>query len=196
MKIKIGFFALLLLLSIWMTHSYAMFATLLAATLHELGHIIAAHFSHIDFQELKLGLFGAGFAIPSGKQISYPKEILISAAGPVVNLILVLPFLIYGKLPENEFYSAFLLSCLLLGCLNLLPIKDFDGGRIFRCLLCLVLSETKTYHILNITSFFCVFTLWICSVYLLMKFSSSLSLFIFSCQLFCKIIEKEHLTVL
>jgi membrane-associated protease RseP (regulator of RpoE activity) len=78
-----------------------------------------------------------------------------------------------------------------LGILNLLPIREFDGGRILGALLCRVGSQRAAQKTVNALSFFCVFTLWSFSVYLLLRFAASLSLFVFSISLFFKLFIRE-----
>jgi hypothetical protein len=46
---------------------------------------------------------------------------------------------------------------------------------------------------MSIISFIFIFTLWCISVYLLLKISASLSMFIFSVSIFCKIFLPEEI---
>lgn len=189
MKIKIGFFAILLLLTVWFDRSWQAVATLCAAAVHEAGHLLAGALCRIRFRELRLGLFGAGFLISEQSLPTYRQEILISAAGPAVNFALAIPYLLSGSLPGNALYREFILSCLILGGVNLLPIRDFDGGRILHSLLSLLFSPRAADRILSFTSAVCIFSLWVFSVYLLLRYTRSLSLFVFACQLFFRMIQ-------
>ena len=183
-KIKLSFSGAIMIIALFLTHSYISIAALLAAALHELGHIIAAKICHIPLGELKLGIFGAALT-PRSLLCSYKKEIMLCIAGPLVNLISAL--LLFLLFDLNEFLSLFISASLFLGILNLLPIYDFDGGRILFCLLSAKLSPKLTFQIIKAISFILIFTLWSLSVYLLLRLSSSLSLFIFSLSLFAKI---------
>jgi len=186
MKVKIGFLWILMLLCLLSNNFSIALPALLAATLHELGHIGMAKLCRISLGELKLGIFGAGLS-PS-QSISYPQEILLCVAGPAINFLTVF-FLRAIGYSNTAFGGTLVLSSLALGSLNLLPIRGFDGGRIFGAFLCLIRSPTFSERVISILSYGLVFLLWSFSLYLLLRTSNSLSLFIFSLALFCKLFE-------
>lgn len=185
LRIKISFFGALMIAALFFTHSYISIAALIASLLHELGHIFAAKVCKIPLKELKLGIFGAALK-PSKAFISYKQEIILSLSGPLVNLVCAIPLLIFFK-NSHEFLRLFIETSLFLGILNLLPITDFDGGRILYCLIAYKISPQFALRSIKILSFSLVFILWTLSVYLLIKLASSLSLFIFSLSLFSKL---------
>lgn len=185
LKIRVSFFAILMLLVLVLSHSYISLAALIAAALHELGHIVAARICKAPLDELKLGIFGA--SLFTKKEIgSYKDELTIALAGPAVNLICAAFIMLFGK-STGEFGQMFLAGSLFLGILNLLPITDFDGGRVLFCLVALKYSLNSARSLLRISSFLLIFVLWSLSVYLILRLGASLSLFVFSASLFCKI---------
>ena len=184
MKLKIGFFAILLGLSLLLSHSLFSLAALLAALTHELGHIITARILNIHLHECKVGLFGVGL-FPEESFFSYRQEILLCISGPFVNLLF--GAIVLSATESSLFWQYFAFSSLSLGILNLLPIRDFDGGRILSAVLSQRVSPHVTHRCLTLLSFLCVLFLWTLSVYLLLRAASSLSLFIFSLSLFCRI---------
>jgi Zn-dependent protease len=100
---------------------------LLAASLllHEMGHMLAAILLRVPVREFGMSLTGAynrrAYAGCSRD------EILISAAGPLVNLFLVFPLLHIPVIGMN------LAICNLGLCVaNLLPLPSSDGLRILR----------------------------------------------------------------
>jgi Zn-dependent protease len=95
--------------------------------LHEVGHMLAAIMLGIPVREFGLCLSGAyNRRACSGRRRD---EILISAAGPLVNLCLVLPLLFLPVI------GAKLALCNLLLCVvNLLPLPSSDGLRILRAM--------------------------------------------------------------
>jgi len=101
--------------------------TLLVASLlmHEVGHMIAASALGVPVREFGLRLGGAY------NRRAYATcrrdEILISAAGPLMNLCVALPLLL---LPKVGFQLA--LGNLALCVVNLLPLPSSDGLRIVR----------------------------------------------------------------
>ena len=185
MKLKVSLFFVIMLISLIISRSYLSLCALLAAALHELGHIAVAKLRSIPLSELRLGIFGASLTtdIPF---CSYKNEIFLASAGPLANIAsFLLAFTIRSFLGElGEF---FLVSSLFLAILNLLPIDDLDGGRILKCVLLYNTSPKVSYTVCKALSFSTVFCLWVLSVYLLLRLAASLSLFIFSLALFCKI---------
>ena len=188
MKLKIGFFAIMLLLSLLYTPSVLSLCAILAAVLHELGHIGAAWISGIRLRECQVGIYGAGL-VPDGDVYSYGKEIFLCLCGPLVNLICASVGVWFV---QGAFGESFLFASLALGLLNLLPVKGFDGGRILAAFLLRFCSARTVECVTAVLSFLCVFLLWCCSVYLLLRFVASLSLFIFSLSLFCRIFLSDQ----
>ena len=191
MKIKVKCFAIMLFLSLLISYSYFALCVLLAVFFHELGHILAARYLKINFSELKLDIFGASLS-PVSNDFSYKDEIFLCICGPLSNVItsfLALPILLLLK---HDSVAYFILASLTLAFLNLLPIRSFDGGRIFSALLCLM-TDTRISHIItSAISFIFILLLWMISVYLLLIARSNLSLFVFSISLFIKIFVKEN----
>ena len=191
MKIKVSFFFLLMLASLLLSHAYLSLAAFISAAIHELGHILAARKCSISLGEMRLGIFGAQIT-PKTSLCSYKNEILLAIAGPLANLLTATLLLLLCNESEG-FWGMLFQTSLFLGILNLLPIDDFDGGRILRCSLLLFFSPQRVSSILQVISFILVLSLWIFSVYLLLRASASLSLFTFSLSLFCKTFLKQKI---
>lgn len=104
----------------------ALGAALVASLLlHEMGHMLAAIMLRVPVREFGLCLKGAynrrAYA-SRGRD-----EVLISAAGPLMNLLLVLPLLYIPLIGTH------LALCNLVICIgNLLPLPSSDGMRILR----------------------------------------------------------------
>lgn len=185
MKIKIGFFTIFMFFAMIATHSLYALGGLLAAFLHEIGHILMGKLLHVRFCSLTLSPLGAALK-PQDGMGSYGSEMLIATAGPAVNLLSSAVLLAIGNL-SSPFLIFFMMSSIALAFLNLLPIRGFDGGRIFVCLLSLTPCRNVAEPLLSFLSFVSLFTLWSFSVYLLLRVCASLSLFVFSCTLFMRI---------
>ena len=156
-------------------------ACLLAACVHEIGHIAAAKILSIDLSHMKLDVLGARLTT-AGRLCSYPALICLCLAGPFINVIFFLLTLPYCE--ASEWIMQFCLSNLSLCLLNLIPIEGFDGGRIVNGLLCSIFKLTTAEKLCSFLSFCCLLCMWLFSVWLILKTSSSLTLFVFSCCLF------------
>lgn len=192
MKIKVSFFTIMLMLSLILSASYYSAIPLLSAALHESGHIIAARSRGVSLDKFDIGIFGAKLSI-NNALCSYVDEIIICAAGPAVNLISADIALILREILnfKNVAMDIFILSSLSLAAVNLLPIKTFDGGRILCAAISNFSTPQKAEKTIDVLSFFLLFILWSISVYLILKTSASLSLFVFSAYLFVSIFTRS-----
>ena len=193
MKIKVGCFAIMLFLALFISHSYFALASLAAIILHECGHIFAAKTMKIKMSECKIDIFGAALT-PLSNDFSYKDEIFLCICGPAANILTALAVFPYCLFTQNKVTLYFILASFSLALLNLIPIKGFDGGRIFFSLLCLLSDIDVAEKVLSAVSFICILILWIMSVYFLLMARSNLSLFVFSISLFVKIFLKENKT--
>ena len=116
--------------------------------LHELGHKLVAQrygcfaefrsFDQMLILAILMSFFGFVFVAPGAVMISGPvgkrRNGMISAAGPIVNIILALSFLLLfymslgGFLSIIAFYGFFINSWLAL--FNMLPFWNFDGKKV------------------------------------------------------------------
>ena len=108
--------------------------------LHELGHSVVARRYGIPILDITLFPFG-GMARTLGMPRRPGQELLISLAGPAVNLVLALLILPpRAALPggwAGALLDTLLLANLMLAGFNLLPAFPLDGGRVLRALLSL-----------------------------------------------------------
>ena len=101
-------------------------ALLSAALCHELAHVLTLHALHTPPRRLTLSATGADLYVPDLHRLSYGGELLAVAAGPVCNLLLW----VLLSLLSVDALAVFAGANLLLGALNLLPVRPMDGGRI------------------------------------------------------------------
>ena len=183
MKIKVRFVTFLCACLLLIARPRAFPALLLSVTLHEVGHILTARLLGLRFSSLTLSPMGAAL-MPLGGMGGYREEILVALAGPAVNL---LSAILLPKPSQNSFLDVFVTSSKFLGLLNLLPIRSFDGGRILLCTFSHTGKPRCGERILAASSFLFRFLFWTFSAYLLLRVGASLSLFVFSCSLFCRL---------
>lgn len=180
-KFKVGFFAVLMLVTLMFTSAEYFPALICSVTIHELGHIIAAKMRNIRLSEMKLGIFGASL-YTQNQLFSYSDEIFLCIGGPLANILSVVVCLSVGR--TN---SLFFLSSIALGVLNMLPINGFDGGRILSAFLSIHFSPKTAVTISKTVSFAILFSMWCISVYFLLRSNATMTMFIFSIFMFAKI---------
>ncbi len=164
----------------------------MAALLHEGGHILAAWTVGVPVGRLRLDLFGARMSL-SGL-LSYRREFFIAAAGPLSNLIssaLAFPVWHHAGKPTDGGITLFLVASFGLAVINLLPVRSLDGGRMLRCLLAHTISERAADGILTVTTAFFLGTLWLLSVYALLRIGEMMTLFAFSLSLLIRMMGDE-----
>ncbi len=97
---------------------------LLAAALHEAGHLLALGLLGIPVHRIELRASGA---VIRAELRGEPREAWAILAGPAVNLVLA------GAC--FRLWPLFSFCCLALGLFNLLPVPALDGGRLCALLL-------------------------------------------------------------
>ena len=125
--VSFSFFFVIALVTICSaTQTEKLLLTLVSCALHELGHLILMTAFGSSPQEIVV--YGGGIRItPDNKQLSKSHDIAVLFAGPAVNFALCL--LTY--LTNGGFFCQ---VNFLLGALNLMPFRYFDGGRILALL--------------------------------------------------------------
>ena len=165
---------------------------LLAVGLHEAGHLTVALLCHVPMDGFRATSFEARIRL-TGESVSYRKEACICLAGPFANVLTAsLLYPVGGRILQTDPLSFFCTVSIALAILNLLPISDFDGGRILYCLISPLLDPNIASALCRICSFFSLFFLWSISVYVLLRTGGNFSLFFFSVSLFSKIIANDH----
>jgi len=120
-------------------------STLLAAVIHELGHMAVLFILGKDFSFPRA--VASGFRIKTSVKLSYKEEVAVAIGGPLSNIVLFLFFIT----PFPEFAIINLITALS----NLLPMKDFDGYRILSASLSLFGSASISDKIMpHVTVFF------------------------------------------
>lgn len=144
-QISVPFLCALILFLIWDPTGLGD-QMVLAAVLHEAGHLLAMACLGKRPQRIVFGGFGVRIETPPGVQVAYGKEALIYAAGPVVNLLLAAAF---------SACPAVWRTHLVLGLFNLLPMGVLDGGQILRCVLQQRMEMDRADFWMKACSFFC-----------------------------------------
>lgn len=106
-------------------------AALLSITLHELGHLVLAHFCGCGINCVKATPVGLSISI-SDEGITGENAIKIYCAGPLVNLLLFAAAFSVNSIfnIRHKFIVLFAATNLFLALFNLIPAYPLDGGRI------------------------------------------------------------------
>lgn len=157
--------------------------TIFAALLHECGHLLAARLLGVPLRSLSLDFLGARLSV-SGRLLSYGEEWLLAASGPLFSLVGAVLGALFWR--SSSFFVSFSCASLLLGFLNLLPIRSFDGGRMLECFLLSVAGPEVSRRVLRATSFFCLSLCFAGGTYFLLRAGEGAAFFFFSASLFSR----------
>ena len=99
-------------------------ALLAAALCHEAAHLAALRWFRVPVRRVSLTARGIEIEAPIQTRLSYGREMLAVAAGPLCNLLLAL---VSARLWGWYLFAG---ASFLLGAFNLLPSPALDGGRL------------------------------------------------------------------
>lgn len=156
---------------------FTLLVPLLAALLHELGHIAVMLCCNIGIRRINLSLFGAEISGADIGSAGRAAQIAVYAAGAAANLVC-------GLVAECFGFGFFAGCSYALAAVNLLPIQTLDGG----CIVAAMLSDCKYGHIIiRLFSGLSLFLLWLAASYLLLLSGGNLSLLMLIVYLFVTI---------
>ena len=128
-------FWLLILLAAIVSPLTIVLSILLAAALHECGHLLALRAFHVPIEGVRLSAFGAVLHARGAQRLSYGRELVVTLAGCGMNLVcgvLTAWFSLHYVWVEGfVFAGAHILLC----AFNLLPIPPLDGFHVVNDLL-------------------------------------------------------------
>ena len=191
--LPIAFWVLLML---GFNSAYAAILTILAALIHEGGHLIfSLSFSHKRSSLIKSDL--SGFRIRT-RYLSYKEELITAIGGPIANLAAGLLFFIipFGK-GFKEYATTFGILNIMTMISNLLPIEGYDGYKAISAISNLVFGDNlKTDVILYWVSFIFSCVMTFLSLYLMLRIGEGYWIFaVFFSVTLSTIIRKQNNTI-
>ena len=125
-----------------------------AVLLHELAHARCASKLGYVLNEFRLMPYGAAL-IGESEDADWRDECLIAAAGPLLNVILLIFCIaLWWIEPKTYFFTEnFAYACLSIAAVNLLPVYPLDGGRIVLALLSRKHNRVAAYKKLRICGY-------------------------------------------
>ncbi len=151
-------------------------AGICAAFFHEAGHIAAILLCGRRIISVRLSVFGAEIRQDSDGSEGLKKDIAVSLAGPLMNLLLSLVF--WGI--SGSLLFPFAVANLALAFVNLVPAEPLDGGQALYAFLCLHINENTALRVLEWVSFFVLVPLGLCGFLLVFRSVYNFSLLFFS----------------
>ncbi|MDR0914538.1 MAG: hypothetical protein LBM65_05185 [Oscillospiraceae bacterium] len=123
--LAVAFFTLVLLLDTAGRFSFC----ILAVLVHELGHLAAMLLLKTPPKSVAYRLFEIVIEDPDRGSRTYRQNMLITLAGPCVNLITAVVCTVLFAVFKTEVFLIFCIINLGMACFNLLPVISLDGGQ-------------------------------------------------------------------
>lgn len=158
-------FFLLVLLAAVISPAEIVVSVLLAAALHECGHLLALQAYRVPVEGLRLSALGAVLYARGARRLSYGRELIVTLAGCGMNIFCgVLTALLALRLSWVE---GFVLAGahILLAAFNLLPIPPLDGARALYLIAAFFLGPLAGERIAAVTGLVCSLALVSAGVY-------------------------------
>lgn len=158
---------------------------LLAAILHELGHIIMLKIFKSKRIDINLSALDFKIIDSDEKSRSYIQDISISVAGPLINFLL---FFLFFRFDSTK---TFAIANLVIGVFNIIPIDSLDGGKILMSFLITKLPQRVCVIICSVISLMFILPLAVLGFYILIDTGYNFSLIIICCYLITLMIFKK-----
>lgn len=142
-------------------------ATVIAALVHEAGHIIMLRLVGGHVTEFRLELTGAAIYYNEA-ELSYPREMMTALAGPVSGIL----FAYITSTLGMELLAGVSLS---LSAFNLLPCTALDGGRALHALLAAAVDAHRASQALKAVSIAISLCILLLGIYVLKETGKNFS---------------------
>lgn len=119
---------------------------LAASVMHEGGHFLMLLLCGGKPAVVAAGIFGVRIEQDGRARLSYARNLLVSLAGPAVNLLSAAVLVLTGGWTVPAMVHG------TMAAMNLLPIEPLDGGQALFCLLAPHLEERTVSRVLLIVS--------------------------------------------
>lgn len=153
---------------------------------HELGHIFTFCLFKLKPNSLTLDITGIKLEQPN-VQLSFLTELIILLSGCLTNFILSLIFYLIDK---THYFNIIMIN-ILIGGFNLLPLNQFDGGKITFIILSSIFSDDYSYKISKLSNNL-ITTILVClSIFSFFAYELNLSYIVITFLLIITMIYKK-----
>lgn len=159
---------------------------IIAALLHECGHLAVLYLVGEPPKAVRLNAFGAEI-VRRGEPRGYLREAAVDLAGPCANFLLLGICMLWGR-GAGKFAAA----NLWIGAMNLLPVDPLDGGQALHALLCLRLREEAAAQVVTVVSVLTLLPLAVAGFWLLLRSRYNFSLLLVGCYLMLLLLCKQQ----
>ncbi|MBP2000396.1 stage IV sporulation protein FB [Paenibacillus shirakamiensis] len=137
-------FVIIMLTSIFTGRFLELIALFAIVFVHEMGHVVAARALGVKVMAVQMLPFGGMALLEDRGHMGAHSEIIIAAAGPLQNLLLIIITIIFRwtGVWDSPFAVYFIECNVFIALFNLLPILPLDGGKICQALC----SMSMPYH--------------------------------------------------
>lgn len=166
-----------------------------AAALHEMGHMVTMTALGYTPCTLRLTAFGARLQHTGPITQTYWKDFLVSVSGPICNIVSFSLLLALGRFSPPAVWQAVRVPAythLALGAFNLLPVEPLDGGQAVSAVIHRLFSIEKADVIMNFITFFFLLPLGIAGFFVLLRSRCNYSLLVLTVYLTALFVLKRR----
>lgn len=190
--IEISFFwVAITTLSLFMTGKDSLLPLcLVSAVIHESGHLFILHIFGVHPSKISLKLTDTRIVCDL-TELSFQKELLAMAAGPLANILVSLIAFVLNKCFNIATFRNLCSASLCIGIFNLLPVRSLDGEQILSLLLMRKTELSRKNLIINIISAIIILPVATAGFVLVISCKHNYTLLIVAVFLIFTVISKE-----
>ncbi|NLM04646.1 MAG: hypothetical protein GX214_06470 [Clostridiales bacterium] len=174
---------------------YELLIILTIIFIHEISHSIVSIYYNMKIVEIEFFPFGAIAKTESFFELNPTKEIIISIAGPISNIIMLFMSILIKKIMSinSDLMIFFIQANLGIGLFNMLPILPLDGGRILRAYLNIKTDIKKSTHITVRISKIIILLMFFYSIFMNIKYNNRFFLSGVTIFLYFKVRQEKYM---
>ena len=197
LKLDIDFSFFVLIVCLLYFNKEFFLASFFSYIIHETGHILASLYCRQNIKKLELSAFNFKIVKSSNSTMKFAETVFIALSGPLFNLItFILSYVIcLNCIDYDIFLKTFYKNNFFLFLLNILPIKNLDGGQLFYCFLIKKMDAGIALKVLEIFSILFLIPVTAIGLIILLKNKHNFSLLILCIYLLFILIFKKNTTL-